>query len=189
LEKPLNRPYFLGVSRFIPKKNLSVLIGAYIDYRNTTSTEPWDLVLCGDGGLLQEMKDYVSHHTLSESIHFPGFLKPNELLPFFAHAKCFVHASFEEQWGLVVNEAMAAGLPVVVSTRCGCFKDLVVEGENGFGFDPLNRRELVQLFERVRQNEATLETMGNASLTRISNFDSSLFGTGLVKAIHLGRNI
>jgi glycosyltransferase involved in cell wall biosynthesis len=47
-----------------------------------------------------------------------------------------VHASTTEQWGLVVNEAMAAGLPVLVSDRCGCAPDLVEVGVNGFTFDP-----------------------------------------------------
>ena len=61
----------------------------------------------------------------------------------------FVHASASEQWGLVVNEAMAAGLPVIVSERCGCAPDLVREGVNGLTFDPCDVAELAGLMERV----------------------------------------
>ncbi len=123
---------------------------------------------------------------LSEYIHFPGFLKQDQLLPYFAHAGCFVHASIEEQWGLVVNEAMAAGLPVIVSNRCGCFQDLVVEGKNGFGFSPNDTKRLTQLLAVVSQNPVQRDSMSQASLALISQFDASRFGTGLVEAVQLG---
>ena len=81
------------------------------------------------------------------------------LLPYFAHASCFVHASIQEQWGLVVNEAMAAGLPVMVSNRCGCFDELVVEGKTGFGFDPSKVSELANLMLKVGSSDFDINTM------------------------------
>ena len=61
----------------------------------------------------------------------------------------FVHASTTEQWGLVVNEAMAAGLPVLVSERCGCASDLVAHGINGLLFDPYDVESFIAFLETL----------------------------------------
>jgi glycosyltransferase involved in cell wall biosynthesis len=96
-----------------------------------------------------------------------------------------VHASVEEQWGLVVNEALAAGLPVLVSNRCGCYADLLIEGSNGFGFDPTDVALLTSLM--VRMHSTDLVAMGRASLERSKAFPASRFGEGLVEAVEMGR--
>jgi glycosyltransferase involved in cell wall biosynthesis len=63
---------------------------------------------------------------------FTGLKNVHELPQLYAFAGCFVLPSLSEPWGLVVNEAMASGLPVIVSSRCGCVDDLVDDGSNGF---------------------------------------------------------
>ncbi|MBE9135943.1 glycosyltransferase family 4 protein [Nodosilinea sp. LEGE 07088] len=183
LPKPLDRPYFLAVNRFIAKKNLHRIIQAYADYRQQTNTKPWDLVLCGDGELYPQIEQKVSVLGLESSVHMPGFLQLEELLPYYAHAQCFIHASLQEQWGLVVNEAMAAGLPVIVSNCCGCFEDLVLEGVNGFGFDPENVQQLSSLMMKVSSDSVDLEIMGRASEVHIQNYSPETFSHGLQKAI------
>ena len=115
LPKPINQPYFLAINRFVTKKNLPFLINAYAAYRQANNQEAWNLVLCGDGEMRPQLEQQIAKLGLQDSVHLPGFLQQEELLPYFAHAKCFIHASIQEQWGLVVNEAMAAGLPVLVS--------------------------------------------------------------------------
>jgi glycosyltransferase involved in cell wall biosynthesis len=179
----LDKPYFLAINRFVPKKNLSFLISSYQEYRRTSGNLAWDLVICGDGELRPQLEKQIADLGLSYCIHLPGFLQQDELLPYFAHAGCFIHASIQEQWGLVVNEAMAAGLPVLVSDRCGCFEDLVIEGVNGFGFDPENQEELVQLMSKVTSNEVDLEAMGKASLEHIQKFSPDYFAEGLMQAV------
>src|SRR5260370_286081 len=71
-----------------------------------------------------------------EDMHFEGIKKAEEIAVYYAFANCFVLPSVREPWGLVVNEAMAAGLPVIVSHRCGCAEDLVIHNRNGYVFDP-----------------------------------------------------
>jgi glycosyltransferase involved in cell wall biosynthesis len=78
---------------------------------------------------------------------------------------------------------MAAGLPVLVSNRCGCFEDLVIEGVNGFGFDPENQEELVQLMVKVTSNVVDLAAMGKASLEHIQKFSPDYFAEGLMQAV------
>src|SRR5437899_625885 len=159
--------YFLASARFIPKKNLPRLIRAYAEYRKRASAfanqpshkatagqeatadkevggnSPWDLVLLGDGPLRQTLNSQLSTLNLQAHVHLPGFKQYDELPVYYALAKTFVHPSTTEQWGLVVNEAVASGLPVIVSDRCGCAPELV--NGTGFTFDPGNRHELVAL--------------------------------------------
>jgi glycosyltransferase involved in cell wall biosynthesis len=179
---PLSKPYILAISRFIPKKNLLLVISAYAAYRQLNS-QPWDLVLCGDGELHPQIKQQIMDLEIEQFVHLPGFLHQHQLLPYFAHASCFVHASIQEQWGLVVNEAMAAGLPVLVSNRCGCAEDLVIEGVNGFSFDPNDVEALTHLMVKLSSGELDLEAMGQASLRHIQAFSPDYFAQGLVQAV------
>jgi glycosyltransferase involved in cell wall biosynthesis len=183
LPNPLKKPYFLAINRFVPKKNLSFLISSYAAYRQAVGANTWDLVLCGDGQLRPQIEQQIAQLGLKEVIHLPGFLQQDELLPYFAHANCFIHASIQEQWGLVVNEAMAAGLPVLVSNRCGCFEDLIIEGVNGFGFDPENSQQLINLMLKVSSEEVDLANMGNAALKHIQKFSPDYFAQGLIQAV------
>lgn len=183
LSTPCEKPYFLAINRFVPKKNLQFLISSYANYRQLVGDSAWDLVLCGDGELRPQIKEQIDELGLQNSIHLPGFLQQNEMLPYFAHAGCFIHTSIQEQWGLVVNEAMASGLPVLVSNRCGCFEDLVLEGINGFGFDPENQQELTQLMVKISSGEVDLAAMGQASFEYIQKFSPDYFAQGLMQAV------
>ncbi len=123
--------YFLASARFVEKKNLPKLIQAYAEYRRGSeirsqksevrnNNAPWDLVVLGDGPLKTDLCRLISDLRLNENVHLPGFKQYDELPVYYASANAFVHASTTEQWGLVVNEAIASGLPVIVSDRCGC---------------------------------------------------------------------
>ena len=181
--RPLKRPYFLAINRFVSKKNLPLLISTYAEYFQIRGYLAWDLVLSGDGELRPQIEQQINELGLQKFIHLPGFLQQEELLPYFGHASCFIHASTQEQWGLVVNEAMAAGLPVIVSNRCGCFEDLVIEGVNGFGFDPRNQQELTDLMLKMSSGKVDLAVMGEASLKHIQKYSPDYFAQGLMKAL------
>ena len=189
LPRPIQNHYFIAISRFIPKKNLAFLLDCYSQYRQKVKSDrAWDLVLCGDGELKAKIEQQIRQLNLQECVRLPGFLQQNELLPYLTHASCFIHSSTVEQWGLVVNEAMASGLPVLVSKRCGCFEDLVVEGVNGFGFDPENDQKLIDLMVRMSTQEMDLPKMGQAALEHIQNFSPDRFASGLVAAIESAIN-
>lgn len=189
LPQPIKRPYFLMVNRFVAKKNLGFALDCYAGYRQriiARGATPWDLVLAGDGPLRRELEAQVDALRLRSVVHFPGFLQQNELLPYLAHCEVFLHASTTEQWGLVVNEVMAAGRPVFVSRKCGCFEDLIEEGRTGLGFDPTNREELVQLMVQATCGNLPLARFGAAALAHIDNFTPLHFGRALQQAIEYG---
>jgi glycosyltransferase involved in cell wall biosynthesis len=118
----------------------------------------------------------------SPVVFFPGFRQYDELPRFYAHASAFIHASTTEQWGLVVNEAMACGLPVIVSSRCGCATELVQEGVNGFLFDPYDIGQLTSCMNHIAEPRLALESLGEASRRIIADWDLDRFATGLQEA-------
>lgn len=119
----------------------------------------------------------------SPTVFLPGFRQIDELPRFYAHAEAFVHASTTEQWGLVVNEAMASGVPVIVSNRCGCAPDLVQEGVNGWTFDPDSVEALALLMNRVSSlPETARTTLGEASRQIIAHWGPERFAKGLHEA-------
>src|SRR6266567_3607892 len=183
----LSENYFLASARFIEKKNLPTLIRAYAAYRHKSEASgnpPWDVVLLGDGPLREALNSQLSTLNLHAHVHLPGF-KPNDELPvYYALAKAFVHASTTEQWGLVVNEAVASGLPVIVSERCGCVPELV--RGNGFTFDPIDERELPsRLLQIASLSDDERRSLGNASYRIAENFAPEHFGEGLEQAAKL----
>jgi len=148
------------------------------------SITPWDLVLLGDGPLRPTLVAQLSTLNLHAHVHLPGFKQYDELPTYYGLASAFVHASTTEQWGLVVNEAMASGLPVLVSNRCGCAQDLVHEGVNGFTFDPFNVEELASLMLNVSAFQPfRLSEFGCASREIISHWGTERFAEGLSKAV------
>ena len=177
--------YFLASARFIEKKNLPRLIRAYAEYRQIAKgNAPWDLVLLGDGPLRKTLNSQLSTLNLHNHVHLPGFKQYDELPVYYALAKAFVHASTSEQWGLVVNEAIASGLPVIVSDRCGCAPELV-QG-NGFTFDSGNEHELAaRLSEMTSLSDKERKHLGDNSYRIATNFAPERFGEGLEEAVQV----
>ena len=182
----LPEKFFLASARFVLKKNLSRLIEAYAAYHDATGAKPWDLVLLGDGELRESLETQIKNADLSEHIHLPGFVQYPDLPTYYGLAGAFVHASTTEQWGLVVNEAMASRLPVLVSNRCGCATDLVQEGVNGFTFAPTKVEQLAALMLRVSSPEFPLNAFGSASQKIISQWSPKQFAEGLMRSLHQG---
>jgi 1,2-diacylglycerol 3-alpha-glucosyltransferase len=177
---------FLASARFIPKKNLNGLLEAYALYKDAclqTEHDPWKLILLGDGELRTLLEKQIVSLGLERHVSMPGFLQYEELPSQYAKASTFIHASTTEQWGLVVNEAMASGLPVLVSKRCGCVPDLVREGQNGFSFDPYDPAVLAALMLKMTLMPAKQrEGMGEASKEIIDQWGPDRFGRGLLDA-------
>lgn len=173
-------PFFLASNRFLPRKNLGALLTAYRDYRSRLP-DGWRLVLLGSGEEESRLRKRVEEEHLP-AVTFAGF-RQIEDLPFYYHAaSCFIHPALNEPWGLVVNEAMASGLPVIVSRGVGCAPDLVAPGENGFLFDPRQPAELARLMTDITAAPERKLRMGRRSSELIRDYTLQEFGLSLWNA-------
>lgn len=180
----LPKKYFLTSNRFIPKKNLFRLIDAYKSYYDIKGGEALDLLLLGDGELKDKLLMRVEEIDLSHKIHFVGFKQYHELPIYYALASFYIHTSTSEQWGLVVNEAMASSLPVLVSERCGCANDLVHHGLNGYKFNPFDTEEITQYILKITSEGGKFfNSLGAASFDIISNWGVENFAKGMRDAV------
>jgi 1,2-diacylglycerol 3-alpha-glucosyltransferase len=158
----------LCVARYSEEKNLLTLIKAF---EKSSLSENYILRLVGDGPLRKSLQIYIDQYALDKKIILNGWLNYKELPKLYAHATAFILPSTFEPWGLVVNEAMIAGLPIILSNTCGCLPDLLVENENGFSFDPKNESDLVQKLNQLNSLTNTqIQDLGNRSKEMIQDF-------------------
>jgi glycosyltransferase involved in cell wall biosynthesis len=222
--------YFLSLGRFVAKKNLAVLIRAYHRFRLVNPLTETHLVLVGSGeeepklrSLCEEFHLPVHNYAALRSspsgvrpraydlhnpgVHFYGFRQVEENPAFYALADAFILPSLWEEWGLVANEAMASGLPVVVSETAGCAEDLLEPCEsledfppptavqlaktglsakvrtNGFVFNPRSYEELSQVMLVLGTLPGLRSVMGQASRRIIGKFSCEKFALNALRAI------
>jgi glycosyltransferase involved in cell wall biosynthesis len=183
------RPYFLAVNRFVPEKNLPRLVRAFARYRREARDRaPWDLVLCGDGPGASEVHDAIAAAGMPEAIHCPGFLQADALPRWYAFAGAFVHPSLLEPWGLVVNEAAACGLPLLVSERAGCAETLVPEDGPATGrrFDPADEDVLAaSLTWMAGLPDAERGRLGRRAAAVVAEWGPERFARGMLEALEI----
>lgn len=173
-------PYFLVSSRFIPRKNLERLFSVYARYRRQ-SANPWRLVILGDGRLKPDLEAQIAREEI-DGVTFAGLRSLKEVSAYYAFAGALIHPAIADQWALVVNEAMATGLPVIVSTGAGCAFDLVEPPKNGYQFDPEDSEGLLEAITKMSAPETDREAMGRESLRIIGEWRPERFAHGLYSA-------
>ncbi|CAH0995247.1 D-inositol-3-phosphate glycosyltransferase [Emticicia aquatica] len=161
----LKKYNFIYVGRLIEIKNLDNLLAAYKSLAN----DDWGLIILGDGSEENKLKQYVSDNNL-EGVCFIEGQPWYEVPKILALADVFILPSYSEPWGLVVNEAMAAGLPIIVSNKCGSAFDLVLENENGYTFNPSNITELTKVLNKFIDNPDIIRPFGQKSKEIIKRF-------------------
>ncbi len=129
--KPFESRDFVFVGRFVDKKNLPHLVESFARYVARAGADARRLVLVGSGPEDPRLRAMVDALGLADRVQFPGFLPADAVSRILADALALVLSSVEEQWGLVVNEALAFGLPVIVSRQVGSRDALVRDGVNG----------------------------------------------------------
>jgi glycosyltransferase involved in cell wall biosynthesis len=142
------------------------------------------LDLIGDGDTKQELMDYVSREKLDRFVRFHGFLQKEQLPEHLACSQCFLFQTGFDIWGLVLNEAMAAGVPCIASPNAGSTFDLITEGETGFSMYFENAVEVSnKINELLNNSEKTLEMGRKAALFIMNNASVKISAFGFVNAI------
>lgn len=175
---------FIFVGRFIAFKNLPNLLAAFSEaLQQSPQSAEWGLILLGEGPDHDALKHQIDTLHVADHVKLmpsrPWYQVPNLL----ALSDVLVLPSLSEPWGLVVNEAMACGLPVIVSNRCGCASDLVREGENGFVFDPQNQSQLTALLLQFMNDKLNLTNMQAASKKIIAPYSPEAVANDMLDGI------
>lgn len=184
-----SKRHFTIVARFLPKKNLSLALDAYAAYlashtTKTHATEPRELHLCGSGELETELREKAEGLELP-GVHFRGYLQESEIAEVLGSTLALILPSIEEQHGLVVNEALAMGLPVLLSDNCGARDLLVRTGVNGYVFEADNVDGLAHFMALVDQDEGEWRRLSEGARRFAHLADTTLFVAAVEQAVDL----
>lgn len=172
---PLSVSVLLCVGQLIERKGMKELVAAFLK-SNLASTE-WHLVIIGSGSLEAELKKLSNG---SSRVHLIPHQEYCDMPDFYAAADVCILPSREEVWGLVANEAMAAGKAAIFSSEAGCTADLCIPGKTGWRAHP---DALSTVLTEVLQTEPEkLAMMGKAAQERLAALDRQ--NTKVVKAFY-----
>jgi glycosyltransferase involved in cell wall biosynthesis len=140
------------------------------------------VVMVGSGEMATELVNQATRLRL-ENVHFHGFANQRVLPQIYGAADVFVLPSENEPWGLAVNEAMCAGLPIVASAEIGCAADLIRSGVNGQTFSARDVEGLASALQPILTSREIGWRMGQASRKIISRWSYAECATGLRTAL------
>jgi glycosyltransferase involved in cell wall biosynthesis len=179
--------YFFCSTRFLPRKNIDGLLRAYAVYRSRVD-RPWNLVIAGSGETGDANRALSLDLSIADHVHWPGFLQYGDLPIYYALASAFIHPAKSEPWGLVVNEACASGLPILVSRTVGARYELVRQGDNGLIFDPFDVDDMAEkMTEMTLLSPQARELMGRRSQEIVSLWGPERFADALWAAFEVAE--
>lgn len=169
-----DRP-FIYVGRFVTKKLLYHTLDAYAAYVKQAKSTPHRLLMIGSGDLEPELRAQCDRLGISRLVDWPGFLDAPDVAARLSHGLALVLVSREEQWGLVINEALAVDLPIIASSQVGAREALVRNLENGFVVEPGSVEGLTRAMLAVAESEARWTRLSQASAARAWLGDAQRF--------------
>ena len=172
---------FLCVGRFIPEKNHELLLQAFSSYQSNGGMRP--LLLIGHGPLEHQIRLLCQQLPRPNAVRFAPFVQLEHLAHHYGQSHALVLASRKDTWALVVNEAMAAGLPVIVSSACGCTNDLVIHNKTGWIFNFNDAEDLCKsLHLSDSQAPDWRESMVASAKEQVAKFDVKDFALALTRS-------
>jgi glycosyltransferase involved in cell wall biosynthesis len=168
----------LYVGQLEPYKGVDLLLDAC----SLLQTEaPFTILLVGEGSQEDLLRQKAAERGLSNVV-FAGFVQPAELPKMYAIADVFCLMSRYEPFGVVVAEAVAAGLPVVCSRHAGASGDLVRDGENGFVVSPEDSQQVADCISMIIADPPTRKRMQVVSREVARRLDQDVAASGIVAA-------
>jgi len=172
---------FLAIARYVPKKNLEFLLHAYAEYRLAVGGElARSLILCGGGPLEASLRATADALQITDAVKLSGFVGQGVVADLMRNALCLLLPSVEEQWGLVVNEALAFDLPILLSKNVGAADLLVTDGDNGYLLDPHDRTGWSKAMQQLGKDSSLWRRMAACSNALAPLGDVARFVEGVV---------
>jgi len=182
-----NLPTIIYCSKFSVRKNPELVLRAFHQFCG--GDQRANLLMAGSGPLLDSVKKTAETLDCS-NIYFTGFVNQNELPSLLQCGNLFVLASENEPWGLVINEAMASGMPILSTSSIGSAYDLVEDGVNGKHLPELSIDCIAQHLATLTRDSEELRVMGLKSLEKMSEWNYQKCLDGVVKNLQAtGFNI
>jgi glycosyltransferase involved in cell wall biosynthesis len=172
--------FILFVGRLVPEKGVFDLLEAYAMLESGLRSEV-GLVFAGDGVSREELAQRAKRISPG-TVCFPGFAQREDLAGLYALAEFLVLPTHSDPWGLVVNEAMACGLPIIVSSVAGCSADLVDDGWNGYVVPPRDSDKISAAINCVLRRPEVRRLMSAHSSERIRSYSPEACAEGLAAA-------
>jgi glycosyltransferase involved in cell wall biosynthesis len=179
----LGRHNFCYVGRLGAEKNVSTLLEAFKTLKDEPGSDSWGLLIVGDGPERASLMQICADARI-QNVAFVGGVHWRDVPKYLAAADVVVLPSLSEPWGLVVNEAMVCGLPVIVSDRCGCVDDLVVSGVTGFTFEPNSIEALMQRMKYFVDTPAHTAQLGKQAKEFIQGFSPRAAATQMLTGVN-----
>lgn len=171
--------YFLFAGRLVREKGVFELLSAYAKLEEALR-EQIGLVFVGDGAARQALET-ESSLVAAGAIRFAGFVQREQLAAYYALAEMLILPTYTDTWGFVVNEAMACGLPVIVSQAAGCGADLVTENWNGRMVPPKDVQALTRAMRSLANQPELRGILGTNSRKRISDYSPQVWCEGVAR--------
>ncbi len=172
---------FLFCGQMIPRKGIDLLLASFA--RLVEEGIPVRLRLVGrEAGLPKLLKSYSS--CVTQRIQYAGFCAPADLPSEFAQADVFVIPSRHDGWGVVVNQALASGLPVLASDQVGAARDYVISGENGLLFPAGNEEALYLAMKQIATHREWIRPWGEKSVRLANELTPEVGAEKMVQAIY-----
>ena len=184
-ETPFEQRHFSIVARLVPKKNIATAIRAYRYYVDTAKM-PRSLRIYGSGPLEGDLRALVEELGLQGGVHFEGFLQSPEICGALGNTLALILPSSEEQFGNVVIEAQALGVPVIISTNCGARDSLVRTGVNGFIVEPDNAEGIAYFMRTLGDDYDGWRRMSEQASRFVENGDAKRFAEAVQRLIGRG---
>ena len=181
LRRELDLPsrYFVFAGRLVREKGVFELLSAYATLSEAIRREV-GLVFVGDGPCKEALEREAS--LVSPGIvRFAGFAQREQLAVYYGLAEMLILPTYTDTWGLVVNESMASGLPILITEVAGCSADLVSENWNGKIVPARNVAALAAAMRELATHPEVSASMGRNSEKRIANYSAERWTEGILK--------
>ena len=179
-----SKKHLIYFGYLVPRKK----VGTLIEMVSQLAAQRRDFVLdvLGDGSERSHLEEMVSSMHLGDVVKFHGFIQKEKLPEYLAKSTCFLFQTGFDIWGLVLNEAMAAGIPVLASVNAGATRDLIENGVNGFAVDYNHTSDVLKKLNMLLDNPDMVSEMGKQARETVQSKASiEKSAAGFMHAINL----
>ena len=181
----LQHPVFMSVGQLIERKGMIQLLAGWRQYIQKPDASG-SLLLVGDGELRNRLEEEVKTSGI-KNVAFAGNVPYEQIAAYYATADVFINASLEDNWSLVVPEAMACGLPAGCSVFNGCWPELIRKDINGITFNPLESASVEGCFRYFLQRSGELLSMGKESQRIETSYGPPRAAQAILSACQLAK--